>query len=86
MTRRPKDRTADERQPAPLRWRVQSDDGGGFDELAVSAGGREALVHAEMMDRRSIFVSVGGVRVWAHVYRGKVKVTMIENDTSVKLR
>jgi hypothetical protein len=38
-----------------------------------------------MMDRRSIFVSVGGVRIWAHVSRGKVKVTMIENDTDVSV-
>lgn len=66
-----------------LRWRVQSDDEGGFDELVVAAGVRGALVHAEMMTRRSIFVSIGDLRVWAHVKRGKVVVTMIENETGV---
>jgi hypothetical protein len=69
----------------PLRWRVQSKDDGGFDELVVSAGKGDALVHAEMMSDREIFVSVGELRVWAYVdKRGKAVVTMIENESEVQ--
>lgn len=61
-----------------LPWRVQSNDEGGFDELVV--GGRgvgvDALIHAEMMSDRSIFVSIGPLCIWAHVTKsGRVKVT-----------
>lgn len=70
----------------PLRWRVQSNNDGGFDELAVSSGKKAGcLVHAEMMNDRSIFVSVGDLRVWAYVdKRGKAVVTMIENESEVQ--
>lgn len=63
------------------RWRVQSNDDGGFDELVVHYGGREGcLIHAEMMDQRSIFVSVGDLCIWAHVDRkGRVVVTGTED-------
>lgn len=70
-----------------LPWRVQSNDDGGFDELVVGGRvkGNTCLIHAEMMNRRAIFVSVGELRVWAHVEKdGTVKVTMIENETGVK--
>lgn len=67
-----------------LKWRVQSDLGG-FDEIVLTTsrpGG--CLLHAEMMDRRAIFVSIGELRVWAHVDdEGRAVVTMIENDTDV---
>ncbi len=70
-----------------LPWRVQSDDEGGFDELVVGGRvkGNTCLIHAEMMNRRSIFVSVGELRVWAHIDKnGQAVVTLIENDTGVK--
>lgn len=68
----------------PLRWRLSTDDDGAFDELVVHGRGpgRHALLHAEMMDRRSIFVSVGGVCLWATVGRdGHVRVTGAEGAT-----
>lgn len=71
----------------PLPWRVQSDDEGGFDELVVGGRvkGNTCLIHAEMMNRRSIFVSVGGLNVWAHINKdGQAVVTLIENNTGVK--
>lgn len=62
-----------------LRWRVQSDDDGGFDELVVSSNKGNALVHAEMMTKTAIFVSVGTVNLWAYVNKdGKVIVTSME--------
>ncbi len=65
----------------PLKWRVQSDLTG-FDEIVVTTndpGG--CLLHAEMLDRRTIFVSVGEVRLWAHINdKGKATVTMVEDD------
>lgn len=68
-----------------LRWRVQSGSDGGFDELVVTSDEKGGcLVHAEMMSKRSIFVSVGELRVWAHVdTKGVAHVTMIENDSGV---
>jgi hypothetical protein len=52
------------------RWRVQSDDRGGFDEIVV--GG---WLHVERMDHRAFFLAVGERR-W-HVYVGRTgKVTM----------
>lgn len=71
-----------------LRWRVQSTSDGGFDELVVASdkakrGG--CLIHAEMMNAREIFVSVGELRIWAHIdKKGVARVTMIENDTGVE--
>lgn len=63
-----------------LKWRVQSDDEGGFDEIAVTSKAG-CLIHAEMMDERSIFVSIGSHRVWAYVNKqGVVKVTGTEDD------
>lgn len=61
----------------PLSWRVQSNDEGGFDELVVRGRARgECLIHAEMMNDRAIFVSVGDYMIWAHVNKqGKVVVT-----------
>jgi hypothetical protein len=63
-----------------LRWRVQSNHEGGFDELVVSANVKgDALIHAEMMNDRDIFVSVGEVNIWACVdARGRVRVTSVE--------
>lgn len=75
---------ASKKRKAPLRWRVQSNDEGGFDELVVSVPAGLALVHAEMMSRRSIFVSVGDINVWACVKKGKVVVTGIENNSGVE--
>lgn len=44
------------RKPKPCkRWRVQSDDDGGFDELTLAGG----LVHLEMMDRNVCWVKIG---------------------------
>ncbi|HXG69966.1 MAG TPA: hypothetical protein VNJ04_05055 [Gemmatimonadaceae bacterium] len=65
-----------------LPWRVQSGQDGGFDELVVGMGMRpNCLIHAEMMDERSIFVTVAGLRIWAHVGRnGKAVVTHTEQD------
>jgi hypothetical protein len=68
----------------PLEWRVKSGPEGGFDELVVHgrATTGPALIHAEMMDERSIFVSIGHLKVWAHVGRdGVARVTMTEGDT-----
>lgn len=62
-----------------LRWRFQTDDEGGFDELVVGRG-PGMLIHAEMMDERSIFVDVAGLCVWAYVGKdGVARVTHTEN-------
>lgn len=66
----------------PLPWRMQTDDTGGFDELVVRSLVTKApcLIHAEMMDERSIFVTIGPMRVWAHVGKnGRVRITMLED-------
>ncbi len=65
----------------PLSWRMQTGVDGGFDELVVSARARKSpcLIHAEMMDDRAIFVSVGHIAIWAHVGRdGVARVTHME--------
>ncbi len=51
----------------PLKWRVQDDGAKGFDELVVGIGGKPCLIHAEMMSKDSIFVTVGHLAIWAHV-------------------
>lgn len=65
------------------RWRVQSNDDGGFDELVVHYGGKHGcLIHAEMMNDREIFVSVGDLAIWAHVDKaGRVVVTGTEDQS-----
>ena len=47
-----------------LAWRLNKDDDGGFDEIVVGMGlaGHQALLHAEMMNARDIFVSIGPMR------------------------
>jgi hypothetical protein len=67
-----------------LSWRVNAPDGE-FDELVVYSKKGDALVHAEMMTDRAIFVSVGALNVWAYVKKdGTVKVTAIENETGCR--
>ena len=70
-----------------LAWRLNKDDDGGFDEIVVGMGlaGHQALLHAEMMNTRDIFVSIGSLRIWAHVNRkGEVVVTGTETDDPPK--
>ena len=50
-----------------LPWRVQSGPEDEFDELVVGMGGRPCLIHAEMLNERSIFVTVGDLAIWAYV-------------------
>ena len=60
------------------KWRVQSSDDGEFDELAVTYG-NECLIHAEMMDSKSIYVSVGPISIWAYVDKdGVVRISDTE--------
>ena len=67
-----------------LDWRIQESTDGGFDELVVYADGKKgknpALIHAEMMNKRDIFVSIGSLRIWATVERGVARVTHTETD------
>lgn len=64
-----------------LPWWTKEEPGGGFGELVVDTGSGPSLLHAEMVDKRSIFVRVGPVCIWAYVGRsGKVYVTHIEDD------
>ncbi len=65
----------------PLKWRVQSDLTG-FDEIVVTTGDPGGcLLHAEMLGGKTIFVSVGPVRLWAHINdKGVATVTMVEDD------
>ena len=68
-----------------LAWRLNKDDDGGFDEIVVGMGlaGHQALLHAEMMNARDIFVSIGPMRIWATVRRdGTVEVTNTEQDAT----
>lgn len=66
---------------APLAHRINLNDDGSFDELVVSAPKGDALIHAEMMDRRSIFVSIGPIRLWAYVNAdGVAEITHTETD------
>lgn len=69
----------------PLKWRLNSDPLTGFDEVVVhSTRPDEVLLHAEMMDRRSIFVSIGDLCVWAGVNpRGNVEISGIERRTPI---
>lgn len=62
-------------------WRVQSDDRGRFDELVVAMGKlKTTVIHAEMMDTRSMFVDVAGVSIWVHVGRdGVARITEVED-------
>ncbi len=64
-----------------LRWRVQSNNDGGFDELVVTNDKEHGcLIHAEMMNDRAIYVSVGDLCIWAHVDKeGRVRVTHTED-------
>jgi hypothetical protein len=70
------------------RWRVQSDERGCFDEIVVvtgrerRAGLRKSglMLHAEMMNDRSIFVDVAGVAIWVHTGPdGVARITMSED-------
>ncbi len=62
-----------------LPWRFQTDAATGFDELVVGIGGRPCLLHAEMMNERSIFVTVGDLAIWATADKhGNTKVTHTE--------
>lgn len=62
-----------------LPWRMQTDGQSGFDELVVGIGGRPCLIHAEMMNERSIFVTVGDLAIWATADKhGNTKVTNTE--------
>lgn len=69
----------------PLAYRFKADDVTGFDELVVKSGKPNGvLIHAEMMDERGIFVSVGDVRIWAYINKkGEAVVTGIENNSDV---
>ncbi len=70
----------------PLSWRVKSGEAGDFDELVVGMGGRPCLIHAEMMDERSIFVSVANLKVWAYVDKaGNAHVSMTEEEPAAPL-
>ena len=63
-----------------LPWRMQSGSDGDFDELVVGMGGKPCLLHAEMMDERSIFVSIANMKVWAYVDKdGNAHVSMTED-------
>lgn len=67
-----------------LKWRMQSTPEG-FDELVVGVAlkGGECLIHAEMMNNRSIFVTIGDMKIWAHVDKDEeVVITHIEAGTS----
>ncbi len=65
-----------------LEWRIQESPDGGFDELVVFAGKGPALIHAEMMNKRDIFVSIGPLRIWATVGKdGIATVTATETST-----
>lgn len=62
-----------------LNWRFTSGGDGRFDEFLLSVDRGESLVHAEMMGKRSIFVTVGDAKIWASVTDdGKVVVTGFE--------
>ncbi len=69
-----------------LPWRVQSGPEGDFDELVVhSLDGGPCLIHAEMMNERSIFVTVGDLAIWAYVDKGgHAKVTNTERRKQPK--
>jgi len=68
-----------------LPWRVQSGPEGDFDELVVGMGGRPCLIHAEMMNERSIFVTVGDLAIWAFVDKdGNAKVSNTERRKPTK--
>ena len=76
MTPTPDD---DEPDLPPLAHRVRLNDDGSFDELVVSTPKGDALIHAEMMDRRAIFVSIGPMSIWAWVNEeGVVEITGTE--------
>ncbi len=65
-----------------LPWRFQTNDDTGFDELVVGKGSFPCLLHAEMMNRRSIFVTVANLSIWAYVDKhGKAHVTDIEDNS-----
>ena len=69
------------------RWRVQSDDEGRFDEIAVVTGNEPSpgklgglILHAEMMDNRSCFIDVAGLCLWVHVGKdGNARITYAED-------
>ncbi len=68
-----------------LPWRIQSNPDTGFDELVVGIGGNPCLIHAEMMDERSIFVTVGDLAIWATADKhGRTKVTHTERRKTSK--
>jgi hypothetical protein len=63
-----------------LPWRVQSNDDGGFDEIVVGSG-KGMILHAEMMNDRSCFIDLAGLRIWVTVGRdGVARVTETEQD------
>lgn len=70
------------------QWRVQTDDRGRFDEVAVRigrAGTSPALVlHAEMLNDHTCFVEVCGLKMTVHVTGDNVpRITMSEDVRDV---
>lgn len=73
-------------------WRVQSDERGRFDEIAVvvgkptKAGRAESglILHAEMLNDRECFVDVAGLQLWVYIDgRGIARISNIE-DTRIE--
>lgn len=51
----------------PLRWRVNDDGAKGFDEIVVGIGQNPCLLHAEMMSKDAMFVTVGHLAIWVRI-------------------
>lgn len=64
----------------PLRWRVQSDDSGGFDEIVVTSHKGPAVLHAEALSERSWFISVAGFAIWVHLEKSEPVISMFEDQ------
>ncbi len=51
-----------------IRWRVQSDNDGSFDEIVVGSSSNDGLIlHAEHMGNSSYFIDVAGICIWAFI-------------------
>jgi len=71
--------------------RFQTSDEGCFDELVVGCGPRPRrdghMLHAEMLDSRSMFVDVAGVCLWVWIdSKGVARITMSEDRREVPVK